>query len=217
MPQHIFYTDKERQKYLSASWKSNWSNFRLRYQNEVVCSFETKKELVAGRQFVMPDGHLLSVRLKHGLQPELELLRDGQPLPTKSAVPSSNGRTVLQLALFLGILNIAAGIVAVVSQSDIMLSIGFGYGSVAVGTVYVLLAWGVKYIPSLAVYAIAALISIDIALLFVFTAMKEGPTSPVSGVLIKLFLVYAFIKSIDAIKKIKSQAAANEHSRQSIN
>lgn len=217
MPQRIFYIDEAKQNCLSASWRYNWSNFELRFQDEVICSFVTKQELEAGRQFVMPDGHLLSVRLRGSLQPELELLRDGLTLPAKTTDSGSKQSIVLQVALVLAILNITGGIAAVATQSDILLSIGFGYGSMAIGVVYVLLAWGIRLLSSYAVYAIAALISLDIMLLFVFTAMMDGPTSPVSGILIKLFLVYAYIKGVKAIKKLKSQAAANSHSRQSIN
>lgn len=209
MAEHIYYTDKERQQCLTASWNKNWSNFQLRYQDEVVCSFATKKELVAGRQFVMPDGHLLSVRLKGGLEQELELLRDGLPLPIKSVHPRSNGRTVFHLAILLGILNIASGIVALITQSDLMLSIGFGYGSVAIGAAYFLLACGIRHFFSLAFYAISALIMLDLVLLFVITETREGPTSPVSGMFIKLFLVYAYIKGAGAMARLKSQAAAS--------
>ncbi|MFD3000737.1 hypothetical protein ACFS7Z_10225 [Pontibacter toksunensis] len=217
MPEHIFYTDKERHQCFSASWKKNWSNFRLRYQGEEICSFATKKELVTGRQFIMPDGHLLSVRLKGGLQPELELLLDGLPLPAKTRFLRSNGKASFQLALFLGLLNIAAGTVAAVTQSDIMLSIGFGYGSMAIGAAYLLLAWGIRRLSAVAVYAVAAFILIDLALLFVLTGLREEPTSPVSGILIKLFLVYAYIKGVGAMKRLKSQDTTGLNSKQSIN
>ena len=208
MPQRLFYIDEQKQQFLTASWRYNWSNFKLRYQEEVVCSMATKKDLATGRQFVMPDGHLLSVRLKGNVKPELELLRDGLPLQSNTTNSRSSQRTAMQLALFMGILNMIAGITAAVTQSDIMLSIGFGYGSIAVGVVYLLLAVGVRRLSSYAVFAVATWVFSDIVLLFVFTDMKEGPTSPTSGFLIKLFLVYAFIKGVRAMKQIKAQATA---------
>lgn len=208
MPQRLFYLDEKKQYYLSASWKHNWSNFRLRFQDEVICSFATKKELAAGRQFVMPNGRLLSVRLKGTVQPELEIMRDGLPLPDNSNESRRRQKTLFHLAFFLGIINITGGIVAAVTQSDIMLSIGFGYGSAAVGAVYLSLAWGIRRMPSYAAFAIIAFIALDMALLFVFTAMREGPTSPVSGLLVKLFLIYAFLKGVEAMNRIRAQAAA---------
>lgn len=208
MEQRFFYLDEEKQQCLSATWHENWSNFSLRFQKEEICSFATREELVVGRQFVMPDGHLLSVRLKRGCRPSLELLRDGLLLSGNSANPHSHQKTVSQLALFLGVLNITAGTVAAVAKSDIMLSIGFGYGSIALGAVYVLLAWGIRRFTSFAVSAIAALLVLDLVLLFVFTALKDGPSSPISGMLLKLFLVYAFLKGVRAMKKLRAQAAA---------
>jgi len=208
MPQCFFYIDKEKQHYISATWKYDWSNLRLRLQEEEIGSFATKQELAAGRVFVIPDGHLLSVRLKGLVQPELEVLRSGVPLACSGAPAHYAQRTVAQLALFLGILNVTGGLVAEITQSDIMLSIGFGYGSVAIGAVYALLAWGTRRLTSFSALALALLVAADMVLLFVFTAMKEGPSSPLSGLLIKLFLVYAFLKGLRAVKQITAHAAA---------
>ncbi|GAB3535163.1 hypothetical protein GCM10027443_23540 [Pontibacter brevis] len=207
MPQCVFYIDEEKQQCLSASWGHDWKNFKLLFQDEVVCSFVSKGELASGRKFVMPDGHLLSVRLKGTLKPELEILRDGLPLPCKQTYARSSPKTVFQLAIFLGVLNITSGVVAAVIPSDVMLSIGLGYGSVVVGAGYLLLAWALRSRPSFAFYAIAAVIALDMVLLYVFTSIKDGPSSPTSGLLIKLFLVYAFIKGLRAMKRIRAQAA----------
>jgi hypothetical protein len=206
MPQRFFYIDEEKQQCLSATWQYNWSNFKLCYQNEVICSFANKKELTAGRQFVMKDGHLLSVRLKDGVRPELELLRNGFPLPDNGEKSRSRHNIISQLALFLGILNTLAGITAEATESDIMLSIGFGYGSVAIGAVYMLLGWGIRHLASFAGFAIAALILVDILLVFILTSRIQGPTSPISGLLIKLFLIYAFVRGIGALKQLRTQA-----------
>lgn len=208
MAQRYFYLDKEKDQRLSATWNRDWSNFRLIFQEEVICSFATRKELVVGRQFVMPDGRLLSVRLKQGFRPELELLHDGLPLPANSTDPRSRQKMISQLALFMGILNITAGAVAAVTKSDIMLSIGFGYGSIVIGVIYVLLAWGVRRFALFAASAVAALLVLDVVLLFVFTSLEEGPSSPISGMLLKLFLVYAFLKGVRAMKQLREQAAA---------
>lgn len=208
MVQRDFYLDEERKQCLSASWNQDWSNFRLVFQEGVICSFATRKELVAGRQFVMPDGHLLSVRLKRGFRPELELLHDGLPLPGKSENPLGQQKTVWQLALFMGVLNITAGAAAAGTDADILLSIGFGYGSIALGVAYLLVAWAARRFATFAVSAIAAVLLADMALLFVFTAMREGPSSPVSGMLLKLFLVYAFLKGIRDMKRLRALAAA---------
>ncbi|GAA4440790.1 hypothetical protein GCM10023188_38500 [Pontibacter saemangeumensis] len=164
--------------------------------------------MVAGRQFVLPDGHLLSVRLKRGFRPELELLHDGLPLPGKSTAPLSQQKTVWQLALFMGVLNIMAGAVAAGTDADILLSIGFGYGSIVLGVIYTVVALAVRRFAPFAVYAIAAVLLADLGLLFVFTALREGPSSPVSGMLLKLFLVYAFLKGLRAMKRLRELAAA---------
>jgi hypothetical protein len=205
MPQRFFYIDEKKQQCLSATWHYNWSNFKLRLQDEVVCSFATKQELTVGRQFIMPDGHLLSVRLKGGVRPELELLRNGLPLPDNGKKLRSRHNTIPQLALFLGILNIIAGITAETTQSEIMLSIGFGYGSIVIGAAYMLLAWGIRHLPSFAGLAFAALFLVDMVLVFILTSGMEGPTSPISGLLIKFFLIYAFVRGTGAMKQLRTQ------------
>lgn len=207
MPQRVFYLDQEKRQCIQAAWEPDWVNLKLRFQEQEIGTFTTRQELAEGRQFVMQDGHLLSVRLKGGLQPELELLRDGLLLQSNDSPAHYKSNTIAQLALLLGILNITAGTAAAITKSDILLSIGFGYGSIAVGVVYLLVALGSRRLSGFATFAIAGVFAMDLILLFVFTAMKEGPSSPVSGMVIKLFLLYAYVKGTGAIQNLQSQAA----------
>ncbi|MEZ4467500.1 MAG: hypothetical protein R3F43_24415 [bacterium] len=44
------------------------------------------KALKAGSDFALPDGSTLTVKLKTGFQTELQVMRDGKPLPGSGAI-----------------------------------------------------------------------------------------------------------------------------------
>lgn len=205
MPQRYFYLDEENQQCLTASWKHNWRHFKLRFHGQEISSFTMKEELAEGQVYVMPDGRLLSVRLNCRKQPDLILSLDGRPIPGSDTDPRKQVKNNYLLAFFLGIVNVAGGLLAVSTQSE--LKLGFGYETAIVGVAYLFLSWRIKHLSLFAVYAIIALLAFDIVLTGTFAAMENGTgSSSTFGLLLNLVFIFAFVKGAQAIKKLKTIA-----------
>lgn len=210
MPQRYFYLDDEKQQCLTASWKHNWKHFTLRAQGQKISSFTMREELAEGQVYVMPDGRLLSVRLNCRKQPDLVLSLDGRPIAGSATDLRLQVKNNYQLAFILGILSIVGGLLAVTNLSELMLHMGLGYESTIVGVAYLSLSWGIKRLSLFAVYAMIALLALDIVLLCASVALENNPESAITTtLLLNLVFIYAFVKGAGAIKKLKARALGN--------
>jgi hypothetical protein len=82
MPKQDYAFEPGGEKRLSVAWNVPWRNLSILFDGQVVGSFEGEKELKEGGAFKLPDGSTLDVKLVAATaQPELQVSRNGAPLP----------------------------------------------------------------------------------------------------------------------------------------
>ena len=83
-----FALEKGGQPRLEISWSGFWKNGLILFDGSRIGSFHDDKELRSGREYPLPDGIILSVRLQRRfLTHELHISCDGVPLPLSSSPP----------------------------------------------------------------------------------------------------------------------------------
>ena len=145
MPSAKYALEKDGPKRIEVSWKGMWKEFTVRFDGRKVGTIADSKELKAGRVFLLPDGSGLKVQLvQRFIQPELQLLRNGRPLPGSASDPEARLKLAYGMVLFVGGLNVVLGLVAELGQVAFLQGIGLGIGSIIFGLLFIGLALLVK-------------------------------------------------------------------------
>ena len=203
MPKQQLALDPGGPKRLVISWKGMWKSLTVSLDGRELGVIPDKATLKAGQDFPLPDGSLLHVQLlQKPFQVELQVLRNGQPLPGSASDPGGKLKLAYGVIFFVAALNILLGVVAETTGSDIMKTIGLGIQSVIVGAVFLLL--GVFVVKrSLAALVIAiVLFAVDAVATFVLV-ISAGGQPAIGGIVMRVFLLYGMAQGIPAIRALK--------------
>jgi len=173
---------------LEISWKGNWKNLTVRLDGEEIGSIADRKELKAGREFSLPDGSTLKMQLTGTFNPQLQILRNGEPLPGSASDPVQKLKTAYMTIFFVAGLNIVIGLGAALLQIAVLQQQGFGWGTVIVGCVYLALGFFVVRRSLVALVITLALFALDTILSMVLIAQQGGSPSVVMLILRITFL-----------------------------
>ena len=98
MAQHTYYLANNSTEPLTLSWGFNWKNLKVSYLDELLGEIVTKKELVEGREFQLPDNRVVSVKLKGSMMPQLEVLLNNEPVNGSATDPEDGTLPGAQLS-----------------------------------------------------------------------------------------------------------------------
>lgn len=137
MPKKSYALEVGGQKRLEISWKGVWKNTTIQLDGDVIGIMNGQKELVAGQEYLLPDGTGLSVRLvKKFSGAELQVLREGTPLPGSASDPETRIKTAYGIIFFVAGLNLVLGLLAVVLDVEFLQTLGLGFYSIIFGLVF---------------------------------------------------------------------------------
>ena len=202
MPTKRFALQPGEPERLEVSWKFNWKQLSLSLDGTRVGEVETSKELRAGRSFALPDGTTLEVKLRQSPFPELELLRNGKPVPGSGADPQARLAMAYGLVFFVAGLSVALGVIAELFAIDLLRSLGMGVGSIMTGAVYAVLGYFVVRRSMLALITAIVLFALD-GVLGVVMAVEQGLSPPAGGLITRILLLYLMIRGVPAIRALK--------------
>lgn len=188
---------------LEISWKGAWKNLTVRLDGSEIGSVANQEELKAGKEFSLGDGSPLKIQLvRKLLTPELQLLRDGQPLPGSASDPTQRLRVAYRIVFFVAGLNIVLGFVTELFQISFLTELGLGLGSIIFGVFFAVLGFFVKRRSMVALGAAVGLFLLD-GILAVVLVAEEGGRPPVGGIIARLFLMVPMIQGFGAIRALR--------------
>ena len=208
MPSKTFYLDDARTQPLTASWGMFFRNFTVSYAGAALEAINPEAPIVQGRQYRLPDGRIFSARHKQNSYPqEMELLIDGQPVPGSGTHPIERVKQAWYLLLFLGILNIALGVVAEFGHIDVLLQLGLGWGSLVEGVAYVALGYFGYYRTSAPAFTIAlVLLALDAAF-SITSAISTSQSPAMGGLFMRAFFCMVIFRAIKAARQLRQEQA----------
>jgi hypothetical protein len=135
---------------------------------------------------------------------ELQVLRNGQPLPGSGSDPAVRFKATWGIIFFIAGLNMLIGLGAVLFDIDFLQQLGLGVISIVVGLMYLVLGVLVKQLRSPIALGIAiGLFALD-GIVTMVDAMDAGRTPPVGAIVVRVLLILPMIKGFQAIRELKS-------------
>lgn len=213
MAKILFALEPGGENRLQVSWKGMYKETSVFLDGQLVGTIQGQKALVSGQDFTLIDGSLLHVQLVSKVfNTELQVLRNGQPLPGSASDPKTRLKTAYIITYFIAGWNLILGLIATLFQVEFLQELGIGFYSLVFGLIFLVLAIFIQR-KSLAALIIAIVIFIaDGVLGFVFAAMG-GAAPSTAGVLGRIFLLIPMFQGIGAIKALKKQAESQQASQ----
>ncbi len=202
MPKKSFPLEPGSSRTVDVEWKGIWKNFTVTVDGQTLGTLHGTKEMHAGGQYALPDGSRLEIKLTQGMSPELQVTRDGAPLPGSASDPAARLKTAAGIAFFIAGLNIVLGVVAEVGNIQFLQMIGIGLFSVFFGAVFLGLGLGIRkgsvvaLILAIAIFAIDGVVSLGLS-------VQAGGRIPVGAVVFRVLLLIPLIKAVSAAKQLK--------------
>jgi hypothetical protein len=206
MPNQSYALEEGGEKRLMLSWKGAFNDLNVELDGRSIGMIPNQKALIEGQTFPLEDGSTLKVQLNRSLMStELQVLRDGQPLPGSASDPHTRYKNAYMLIYFIAGLNLVLGILASVLNITLLQDLGIGFASILVGMVYLILGFFVQRKSSLALILAIILFAAD-SLFGVVVTVMEGGTPGIAGLLVRVLLLIPMFQGVPAIKALKSKS-----------
>jgi hypothetical protein len=190
---------------LELSWKGIWKEITITVDGQTVGVIPDQKALKQGRDFQLPDGDTLHVQLKTGFgSAELQVLRNGQPLPGSGSDPVQRLKMAAGVVWFIAGLNVLLGAVAVLARVETLARMGVGWPSMIEGLIYGLLAYFVGKRSIIALGLAVGLFGLDTVLVLA-SMVQAGGRPGVGGIVMRIFLFLPMVQGFGAIKALKAR------------
>jgi hypothetical protein len=199
MPKQSYPIEQGGMERVTVSWKIFWKNFTVEFDGKEIGTIPNQNELLKGQTFELPDGSNLEVKLaRTWASVDLQLLRNGKPLPGSGADPRRRLKQSYGVLYFIGGLNLVLGLIAWLFQIDFLLEIGMGLYSIIVGSIYLLLAFFVQRRSKIALILALAIYGLETVL----GAMNGFDT----GVFIRILFMVVMWQGFGAIKDLGAES-----------
>ncbi|MCC7386214.1 MAG: hypothetical protein IT384_30505 [Deltaproteobacteria bacterium] len=208
MPKRGFALVPGGPKRLELAWSFGWKNMEVRLDGTLVGTIPGADSLRVGQTFDLSvDGaqRVLDVQLvrKFGAV-ELDLRLDEEPLAGSASDPAAQVTAAAGIVYFLGALNVASGLIAVVFDVAFLRRLGLGIESAIAGVVFLSLGYLVAKKRSAIALGIAICLCVVDGLLSL-PAVAEAGANPIGGLIFRGFLILGMARGFAAIRVSKQR------------
>lgn len=206
MPRKKFALDEGGPQRVQIEWKHVWKDITICIDGLELARLPGKTELNNGRTVTLDDGTKVKVALTKGLFPELEVSRDGYPLPGSPTDPRTRIKTAVGVALFVAGVNFLLGLLGILTGSSLLEATGGGYELLFFGAMFVGLALWIKRASRAALILASGLIGLD-GLVSIIDGIAAGGGASIGGVIVPALLIFLLVRAIPAAKVLQENAA----------
>lgn len=203
MPKQLYALEPGGPKRLEISWKGLWKDFTVKVDEQRVGTLDGLNVIKEGQQFTLPDGSVLNVRLVQKFPgSELQILRDGQPLPGSASDPETRFKNAYGMVFFIAGFNLVLGLLAVVFEVEFLQAVGIGFYSIIFGLIFLALGFFTRMKSQAALIAAIVIFALDAILGLVFSVMA-GATPGATGLIVRGLLIIPMFQGVPAIRALK--------------
>ncbi len=142
MPKQSYALEAGGEKRLEISWTPFWKDITVSLDGNSIGTIPNQKALTTGQEFRLPDGSALKVQLVNRVtSTELQVLRNGQPLPGSASDPQTRLKYAYWVVYFVAGLNLVLGLISFLFNVEFLQQIGIGFGSILFGLVFLALGF----------------------------------------------------------------------------
>jgi hypothetical protein len=184
---------------LEITWRYGFKDVVIKVDGLEIGRVSDPSELKVGRDFALPDGATLRVQLVSKFHyRELQVLRNGTPLPGSSSHPKTIHRAAYGILYTIAGLTAIFGALGVTTGNEKFGGVDGGIGMLVEAAIYSLLAWRVSRRSLIALYIAL--------LLFVADTVLSLSQAGAHGVIVRVIVFIALIRGIPAIKELRLRA-----------
>ncbi len=127
---------------IELDWGTYMREFEVRFDGEEIGRIDGGQSVLREpHSFTLPDGSELTIQLKKSqMIDELEVLRDGQPLPGSASNPLTKLSAAIRSSFFWGVGSLIGGLIVVFTDSGLATRLTFSPYSIGFGIGMILLA-----------------------------------------------------------------------------
>jgi len=197
-------TGGEKRLELEIFWKGWYKNVAVSLDGNSLGVIPNQMALDAGQEFRLIDGSTIKVPLvRKLLSSELQILRNGQPLPVSSSDPQIRWKSAYEVVYWVAGLNLVLGFVSLLFNVESLQQRGIGFVSIIMGLLFFVFGFFVQRKSSAALILAVVIFAIDGIASLYFALSQDDKVS--SGLLVKIFFLISMIQGIGAIKVLKSK------------
>jgi len=190
-------------------WGGFWEDLRVILDGRELGRIPSRKDLLAGREFTLSDGSVLSVRLDaRPFKEDLLVQRDGQPL---AGPPPTGDRSKVRNAgialLLLAGMSIALSVMLVSTGSEVLRNAGVGLYTLGFGVTLFVLGLFVLRRSLGALIAALSIFTLDTLLGLLGPLVGEAFPS-VGSLLVRAAVLYLLIQALGAIPALRRAEVA---------
>lgn len=190
---------------LELKWGMFWKNFQVILDGRQVGEANGSAQLKQGVECQLADGSTLHIQLvTQPFDAELRVLRDGVPLPGSASDPEHRIRNAAYLLYFLAGLNTLLGVVVMAVGNELLESLDMGIGSVLFGAIVAVLGF-FTYRRTRVAPILAMVLYVADSLYTFGTAVGEGGRFPVFAIIIRIYILLALYKAVQAAGELARQ------------
>jgi len=201
-----FVLEEDGRHTLELTWRSAWRDFTIHFDGAPVDKIEGgSKGMRAGKSLTLPDGSELSVKLKQNiLAAELEVLRNGRPLPGSATDPIQRVRQAYVIIFIVGGFNLVLGIAGIFFETELLYLLGAGWGTAVFGLFLLLLGWLVKARHSQPALITALVLYLADSLLGIAASIAAGEAPGVGGLIVRVLFLIGMTQGVKAIREMEA-------------
>jgi hypothetical protein len=203
MPKRRYALERGGIERLELSWKGMFKNLTVSLDGQPIGEIPGQRELSQGREFSLPDGATLKVQLVRKFTgSELEVSRNGQPLPGTASDPEVKIKVAYGLVFFVAGLNLLLGLLAMAQIEFFQQLAGDALYVIAYGLIMGLLGILVTRRSVAALILAASLYTLD-GVLGIISSLSAGTSPNLTGILLRLILLIPMVQGVGAIRALK--------------
>jgi hypothetical protein len=189
-------------KRLEVSWKMMWKDVKIKLDGVEIGSIQNQKEFTNGRDFTLADGSKLNIKLtRRLLSLDIQLLRDGKPIPRSVSDPAQVLKSSYGTIFFIGGLNILLGFWALLDENMFLHKyIAEGVFNIFYGCVFLILVLFVKNRSAIALGVAIVIFAIDGLL-----SLLNASSTIVTVMMARIGFLLLMAQGFGAIRELKEE------------
>ena len=187
----------------TGNWKGIWRDLIITLNGEKVGAISNLRELKEGREFTLPDGSVLKLKLvQRFLTPELHVLRDGIPLPWSASDPVHRISVTYGVLFLLSGIFIVCGLLSELFEITLLEQFNFNYLSIIFGIHFLVFGLRVKKSSLFALLGAIGVLSYNGVVSIVLQTIRQTG-NPFICLLFHVVFLMPLIRGIRAVRLSK--------------
>lgn len=207
MPKQSYALEAGGPKRLELSWKGFFKNMTITLDGMPLGTVTDHMALRTPQEYQLNDGSMLKVQLVQNLSgAELQVSRNGVALPGSASNPETRLKTAWGIIFFIAGLNLLLGIVGLLTQSELLASLGIGWYSIIFGGFFLVMGFLVKKLSKVALIISIVVFALD-ALIGIIGSVAMGGSPAIGGLIVRVLLIIPMVQGVGAITELKKAPA----------